>query len=163
MECRIHDPSIRRSRDGPLCFAASIVIGCTATGAAVAADEPTAPVKTSTPSLSDVLSVSGISVTGYVAASFYHSSGYCTDHQFDTQHDSFQLDQAELTVAYQPKEGFGALVDVAPNHCGQILHARGGGSDCAYRQFEFLPLFLVLRRTLDPYGNPRDLRPHRKI
>ncbi len=43
-------------------------------------------------------------MTGYVAASYSHSNGYPYNiHQFDNKHDSFQLDQAGFSVAYQPK------------------------------------------------------------
>ena len=65
---------------------------------------------------------------GYVAASYYHSNGYNTYHQFDNKHDTFQLDQAALTVAYQPKEGFGALVDVAAGEDMKILNAAEGSN-----------------------------------
>ncbi|MFZ1867181.1 MAG: hypothetical protein WAU49_01705, partial [Steroidobacteraceae bacterium] len=72
---------------------------------AAAADSPLA-------TLSQILANSGITESGYVAASYYDSSGYDTYHQFDTSHDTFQLDEAGLQLAYQPKSGFGAVVDV---------------------------------------------------
>ncbi len=64
------------------------------------------------PPLSEVLASSGITATGYVAASYFHSSATNTYHNYDVGHDTFQLDQAGLTVAYQPKEGFGAVVNL---------------------------------------------------
>jgi len=83
-------------------------------------------------SLGDLLSSSGITVNGYVAASYYAFNGYqsgpYTYHQFDIQHDTFQLDQAGLTVAYQPKNGFGALVDVIAGEDAKILHAAEDGN-----------------------------------
>jgi len=83
-------------------------------GAAFAADPaPATPAAPTASSLTDVLTASGITATGYVAASYYHSNGDGQYHQFDNKHDTFQLDQAALTLAYQPKEGFGALVNVA--------------------------------------------------
>ena len=81
--------------------------------AAYAADEPAKPAAPTAPSLSDILTASGLTATGYVAASYYHSNGYSTFHQFDVEHDTFQLDQAAVTLAYQPKEGFGAVVNIA--------------------------------------------------
>ena len=78
--------------------------------------------------LSRLLAASGITESGYVAASYYHSSGGNTDHQFDTGHDSFQLDQAGLTLAYQPRQGFGALVDVIAGHDARIVNAAENGS-----------------------------------
>jgi hypothetical protein len=58
-----------------------------------------------------------------VAASYYDSSGYNTYHQFDTSHDTFQLDQAGLQLAYQPKSGFGAVVDVIAGEDAKIVDA----------------------------------------
>jgi hypothetical protein len=45
------------------------------------ADDAAAPAKPPAPSLSDVLTASGLTESGYVAASYYHSNGYNTDHQ----------------------------------------------------------------------------------
>ena len=95
---------------------------------ATMADDAAAPAKPTAPSLSDVLTASGLTESGYVAASYYHSNGYNTDHEFDDKHDTFQLDQAALTVAYQPKEGFGALVDVAAGEDMKILNAAEGSN-----------------------------------
>jgi hypothetical protein len=89
-----------------------------ATPCAFADDATTA--KPGAPSLADVLGSSGITMTGYIAASYYHSSGYNTFHEFDVQHDSFQLDQAGLQVGYQPKEGFGGFVDVLAGEDARI-------------------------------------------
>lgn len=82
------------------------------TSTAFAADAPT---------LGSVLEASGITASGYVAASYYHSSGENTYHAFDTTHDTFQLDQASLSLAYQPKEGFGALAQVIAGEDSKLL------------------------------------------
>jgi hypothetical protein len=100
----------------------------TMSGAAWAADEPEAPAKPPVPAWADVLTAWGLTASGYAAASYYHSNGYNTDHQFDNKHDTFQLDQAALTLAYQPKEGFGALVDVAAGEDMKILNAAEGSN-----------------------------------
>ena len=107
-----------------------LILGTLASAAALA-DEPAAaaaPAASTAPSLSDMLAASGITETGYVAASYYHSNGYNTDHQFDNKHDSFQIDQAALSVAYQPKQGFGALVNVAAGEDMKILNAAEGSN-----------------------------------
>ena len=83
---------------------------------ALAADSPAT-------TLSQILANSGITESGYVAASYYRSSGYNTDHHFDTSHDTFQLDQASLQLAYQPKSGFGAVVDVIAGEDAKIVDA----------------------------------------
>ncbi len=73
--------------------------------------------------LAQILANSGITEAGYVAASYYDSSGYNTYHQFDTSHDTFQLDEAGLQLAYQPKSGFGAVVDVIAGEDAKIVDA----------------------------------------
>ena len=83
---------------------------------ALAADSPAT-------TLSQLLANSGITESGYVAASYYRSSGASTYHQFDTSHDTFQLDQAGLQLAYQPKSGFGAVVDVIAGEDAKIVSA----------------------------------------
>lgn len=104
--------------------APALVVGIAACGMAVA-DEPAKPAPGT---LAAILDTSGITESGYVAASYYHSNGYSTDHQFDNKHDTFQLDQAALTLAYQPKEGFGALVNVAAGEDMKILNAAEGSN-----------------------------------
>ncbi len=80
------------------------------------------------PKLSEVLDASGITMTGYVAASYFHSSETNTYHNFDIGHDTFQLDQAGLTVAYQPKEGFGALVNVIGGEDARLQNTYEGNN-----------------------------------
>ena len=107
----------------------AILMGSALSGAAFAEDAA----KPAAPSISDVLTSSGITVSGYVAASYSKSSGYPFNiHQFDTKHDSFQLDQAGLMIAYQPKEGFGAVVDLIAGEDARILHAAEDGNDNSF-------------------------------
>jgi hypothetical protein len=113
-------------------FIASAMILTSAAGMALA-DEPAAPAaaepaKPAPGTVAGVLDASGITETGYVAASYYHSNGYNYDHQFDNKHDTFQLDQAALTLAYQPKEGFGALVNIAAGEDMKILNTAEGSN-----------------------------------
>jgi len=120
-------------KSGKQLIAPALMLGITTCGAAMAADEPAAPAaaepaKPAPGTLAGVLDASGITETGYVAASYYHSNGYSTYHQFDNKHDSFQLDQAALTIAFQPKEGFGALVDVAAGEDMKILNTAEGSN-----------------------------------
>ncbi len=95
-----------------------------------AADPPATPATPAVPSWSDMLTAWGITANGYVAASYYASNGYpATIHQFDIQHDTFQLDEAGFQVAYQPKQGFGALVDLIAGEDARILHIAEDGHD----------------------------------
>jgi len=97
---------------------------------ASAADDAAAAPPYSGPTLADVIAGSGLTATGYVAASYNLSNGYPFNiHQFDIGHDSFQLDQAGFTLAYQPKEGFGALVDVIAGEDARLVHAAEDGHD----------------------------------
>ena len=79
------------------------------------ADTP-APV---VPTLSSILDASGISVTGDLDFSYSALSGKgqfqgttTNDRVFDYAHNSFTLQAMDLTIAKQPAEGFGGLVDL---------------------------------------------------
>jgi Putative beta-barrel porin-2, OmpL-like. bbp2 len=123
------------SKYGRQAFASAIML--TSMAGIASADEPAPapaaaaapePAKPAPGTIAGVLDASGITETGYIAASFYHSNGYSTDHQFDNKHDSFQLDQAALTLAFQPKEGFGGLVNIAAGEDMKILNAAEGSN-----------------------------------
>lgn len=101
-------------------------------------------------SWADTLSAWGITANGYIAASYYASNGYPLNvHQFDVDHDTFQLDQAGFTVAYQPKQGFGGLVDLMAGEDARIVHLAEDGHDNtfdlrqAYIQYATGPLTLI--------------------
>src|SRR5581483_2407584 len=72
------------------------------------------------PTLSDVLVNSGITANGYVSASYDATlnstngatAGAVPLHEFDTNSNSFYLNQAALTLSYLPTSGFGGLVNV---------------------------------------------------
>src|ERR1700761_34815 len=102
----------------------------TASAAALADDAPAAaaPAKPPMSKFDELMDSTGLQINGYVAASYYVSNGYPFNiHQFDVDHDTFQLDQAGLSVAYQPKEGFGAMVDLIAGEDAKILHAAEDG------------------------------------
>jgi len=84
---------------------------------ALAEDAPAKP-KIPIPALDDVLEAWGLTLNGYLDVSYSHLSGNgtfvsgTTDRVFDARHDSFSVHQAAFTLAKQPKEGFGGLVNV---------------------------------------------------
>lgn len=87
-----------------------------------------------TPTLKEVLGVSDITATGYIQAGYY---GYNVDpsdqpgtliNYFDQDKSSFNLKQAALTVASQPKEGFGGLVNLTLGNDAKYIHSYGAGS-----------------------------------
>jgi len=112
-----------------------------ASGAALADDAP-AP-KAAMTKFDELLDSAGLTVSGYVAASYYASNGYPVNiHQFDTRHNTFQLDEAGFQVAYQPKEGFGALLDVIAGEDAKILHQAESGNPNADSQFDLRQAYL---------------------
>jgi hypothetical protein len=117
---------MRRYRN-PAAIAVAVIL--TGASAAALADDPPAP-KVAQTKFDEMLDSAGLTVSGYVAASYYASNGYPANiHQFDIEHNTFQLDQAGFQVAYQPKEGFGALLDVIAGEDARLLHAAEDGND----------------------------------
>ena len=77
------------------------------------------------PTLDKVLEASGITTTGYIDAGYTYSkngAGF-TDRVFDAQQNSFALNQFGLTVAKQPKEGFGGLVNLTIGKDATFIHS----------------------------------------
>ncbi|BBP02688.1 hypothetical protein TPL01_01200 [Sulfuriferula plumbiphila] len=108
---------------------------------ALAEGAPATPAPAAIPTLSDVLNASNISVTGYVDLGYTHlnSTGLFTNagptRVFDAPnasagHDfnSFNLNQAAVTVAMQPKEGFGGLVNLTAGQDAQVIASAGEGA-----------------------------------
>jgi hypothetical protein len=137
--------------------------------AALAADEPAKP---AAPSLTDVLAASNITVSGYLDVSYQHLDGTgqfasrSPDRVFDARPDSFSVHQAAVTIAYQPKEGFGGLVNLiagqdadvfAPYDINPGAHSKFDFPQ-AYVQYATGPLTVIAGRyvtlagfeTIDP-------------
>jgi hypothetical protein len=94
-------------------------------GVANAADAP-ADAKPAGPSLADVLTASGLTVSGYVDAMYdYSSSPAPSLQEFTFRHSSFTINQASLTATYQPKEGFGGVAQVLAGEDGRVLEQSG--------------------------------------
>ena len=129
---------MRRSRYPAVIAVATVLTA--ASGAALAEDAPAKPVLNK---FDEMLDSAGLTVSGYVAASYYASNGYPANiHQFDTKHNSFQLDEAGLQVAFQPKEGFGALVDLIAGEDAKILHQAEQGDFNLQNQFDVRQAYL---------------------
>lgn len=83
------------------------------------------------PTLGQVLDASGVSMNGYIDAAYSwanrniqpSAAGTPPDRVFDAQNNSFGLHQFGLTVAKQPKEGFGGLVNLTIGQDGQVIHS----------------------------------------
>ena len=75
----------------------------------------------------DVPDASGLAVTGYIDGSYEYFSttgefkGGTPSRVFDFQRNSFDVHQAALTVALQPKQGFGALLNVTAGADANVI------------------------------------------
>ena len=106
-----------------LLLASAVSAAFAVPGLAFAQAKPAAP---AVPTLDKVLEASGISVSGYIDAGYTHSDknqAAFTTRVFDVENNSFALRQFGLTVAKQPKEGFGGLVNVTVGKDAQLIHS----------------------------------------
>jgi len=91
------------------------------------AAKPAEPAKPTAPSLIDVLTASGVDLHGYVDVAYSYLSGTgiftsrVADRVFDTEPNSFNVHQAALTIDYQPKEGFGGLVNLIAGRDARVI------------------------------------------
>lgn len=88
-----------------------------------------AQARAAVPTLDKVLEASGISVNGYIDAAYSNAdkniqTGF-SNRVFDSQNNSFALHQAGLTIAKQPKEGFGGLVNITAGTDAQVINSVG--------------------------------------
>jgi len=96
----------------------------------LAADPPAKP-KPVIPALDDVLEAWGLTLNGYLDVSYSHLSttgaftSAVASRVFDARRDSFSVHQAAFTLAKQPKEGFGALVNLIAGEDADVIHAFG--------------------------------------
>ena len=90
------------------------LMGLLTAGGVASAAEPTAK---------ELFDAWGVTFGGYVAGQFqYSSSPTPALHVFDARHDSFVLNQAAFTLAMQPKEGFGAVVNVIAGEDARVIN-----------------------------------------
>ncbi len=118
------------------------------------------------PTLDKVLEASGISVNGYIDAGYTHADRNIeamavAPRVFDTQNNSFALNQFGLSVAKQPKTGFGGLVNLTVGRDAQFIHsapeATGVGASTfdvtqAYAQYARGPLTLIAGKFVTLQG-----------
>ncbi|HVS27245.1 MAG TPA: outer membrane beta-barrel protein [Burkholderiales bacterium] len=110
---------------------ALVAAGLLSMPALVLAEDAPAKPKIPIPALDDVLDAWGLSLNGYLDVSYSHltSNGFFVggfaNRVFDARRDSFSVHQAAFTLAKQPKEGFGALVNLIAGEDADIIHALG--------------------------------------
>ena len=108
----------------------------TAVSAAFAAPATVLAQQARVPTLGQVLDASGLSVNGYIDAGYNWANRNVEagiqgtpaapgvpPRVFDNQNNSFSLHQLGLTVAKQPKEGFGGLVNFTVGSDAQVIHS----------------------------------------
>lgn len=128
--------AISVTRGAVCCRVALLCILAVGTRGAYADDpaKPADPAKPGAPSLSDVLTASGVDIHGYVDTAYSYLSGMgiftsgLADRVFDTEPNAFNLHQAALTVDYQPKEGFGGLVNLTAGRDARVIASLGEGT-----------------------------------
>ena len=81
--------------------------------------------KPAAPALSDVLAASGVTATGYVDGTYSYIS-VSPPGSSSVDNNTFALNQASLSLGYQPTSGFGAFVNaVAGTEAGNGCYAPG--------------------------------------
>lgn len=118
----------------------------------VAALAQTPPAAPAVPTLGQVLDATGLTVTGYLDAAYNHGNRNMEaggPRVFDNYSNSFVLHQAGLTVAKQPKEGFGGLLNMTAGKDAAVIHSFGATSESqfdvtqAYGQYAGGPLTVI--------------------
>src|SRR6266853_76284 len=118
------------------------------------AAKPAEPAKPTGPSLTDVLAASGVDLRGYADAAYSYLSGMgvftsgVADRVFDTEPNSFNLHQAALIIGYQPKEGFGGLVNLTAGRDARVIASLGEATSNfdvtqAFVQYAHGPLTII--------------------
>jgi len=126
-----------------------------AVAASVAAPAQAAGLMGAVPHLADILEASGIQITGYIDATYEYLTtsgefkGGVPSRVFDFRENSFTVHQAALTVAMQPKEGFGAVLNLTAGEDANVIKSlpESGGSDFdvtqAFVQYAHGPLTIM--------------------
>lgn len=113
----------------------------------LAADAPAAPAAPAVPTLSSVLDASGITATGYVDFGYTSmnttglfggagvNNGAGPSRVFDAPNpvagknlSAFNLNQATITIARAPKEGFGGLINLTAGQDANVIASYGAGA-----------------------------------
>src|SRR3989344_3361949 len=109
-------------------IAASVAAACINT--AFAAEKM--PEKPAVPSLGQVMEATGISITGYIDASYTDLSGIGTftgigtaNRVFDREHSSFNVNALDLTISALPPDGFGGMVNLTAGSDAKVIGSLG--------------------------------------
>jgi Putative beta-barrel porin-2, OmpL-like. bbp2 len=119
---------------------AAAVVGAFALPMAASAEDakPAAPAAPAPaiPTLSQIFDASGVTMNGYIDTAYTHANkdieGGYTDRQFDSQNNSFGMHQLGLTIAKQPKEGFGGVVNLTTGTDAEVINTAEGSSSSTF-------------------------------
>ena len=125
------------------------------------------------PTLDRVLEASGINVSGYIDAGYTRAdrdieAGVVgssptpgvpgsAPRVFDNQNNSFALNQFGLSVAKQPREGFGGLVNITAGRDAQVINSFGAATSQfdltqAYAQYATGPFTVIAGKYATMHG-----------
>ena len=117
------------------------------------------------PTLDKVLEASGISVSSYMDVGYSRADrnleggtlGGVSTRVFDSQNNSFVLHQLGLTIAKQPKEGFGGLVNITGGRDAQSISSVGAAASQfdltqAYAQYAGGALTVIAGKFVTLHG-----------
>lgn len=112
--------------------------------------------KPAVPSIGAIMGASGITVTGYLDASYTYLSGDgaftgvgIKNRVFDRERDSFNIQMLDLTVSSLPSDGFGGLANLSVGEDANVIAPLGTGSDdefdiqAAYLHYASGPLMVI--------------------
>lgn len=86
----------------------ALAVGLVGVSAVAIAEEEAATQKPAVPSIPDILQATGLTLSGYVDATYSYQHNDTADHDYST----FVLQQAALTLSKLPTSGFGALANI---------------------------------------------------
>ena len=113
------------------------------------------------PTLDRVLEASGINVSGYIDAGYTRADrdveGGFSTRVFDSQNNSFGLNQFGLSVAKQPRQGFGGLVNITAGRDAQVINSAGAATSQidvtqAYAQYATGPVTVIAGKYATMHG-----------
>ena len=130
----------------------------------VAIAEDAKPAGPAIPTMSQILDSSGITLNGYIDTAYSHLSGTgafssrVPDRVFDTEPNSFNLHQAAVTIAKQPTEGFGGVVNLTTGRDAKVIHSFDTNTESqfdvtqAYAQYAHGPLTVIAGKYVTNAG-----------
>ncbi len=115
-----------------------MIAGALSAPLAALAEKPPAGAHSHMPTMGEVMEASGVTVGGYIDGSydFLAGDGVFTsgvvDRVFETRPNGFYLHQAALTLAKQPAEGVGGLVNITTGEDADTIAANGSDGGAMY-------------------------------